>query len=91
MTDTIETECIGAVHYTELQAGDTITFTAGTHFMVDRPVHPRHRPGTFGSAVVQGSRVHGLIDEDGDFTYLSYDWGYAEKDYTSMFENFEPY
>lgn len=65
---------------TDLQPGDvTITAHVGNPWIeVERevpdppkPVGPL--PGTRGTAIVWGTRTHGMIDEDGDFRYLEYD------------------
>lgn len=36
-----------------------------------KPAGPK--PGTTGTAVVDGKRIPGMIDEDGDFNYLEFD------------------
>jgi hypothetical protein len=90
------TDYIGGVHYTDLKVDDIIVSVAGEHFSVYRakpqePPKSRLKPGTLGTAVVSGKRIHGLIDEDEDFSYLTYENGYSEKDYTANFKDFEPY
>lgn len=39
----------------------------------DPPKPPKIAAGTTGTAIVNGKRIHGMIDEDGDFNYLEHD------------------
>lgn len=57
-----------------------------------KPEPEKPAPGTAGTASVNGTRIHGMIDADGDFTFLEYD-SYDEEvgtEYTSSFEDFQP-
>lgn len=53
-------------------------------------------PGTFGTAVVDGQRRHGLIDEDGDFAFQVWDSAYRtyagdQFANSKQFTDFKPY
>lgn len=68
---------------------DLITLT--DHQPAPEPEPAKPAPGTFGTAVVKGERQRGLIDEDGDFDYTSWDGGYVSHNYTNDFADFKPY
>lgn len=88
---------VPSVHYSDLRVGDTITFTAVTHFVVDRDkeVEPEvvtpalPAVGTRGTALVDGERIPGIIDEDGDFKYLYFDGDYVNDTYRNWSDSLE--
>lgn len=79
-----ETETLKAFGLNSFRKGDLVTdviyTTTGAVDYVEvartkepEPEPTKPKPGTSGTALVDGIRTHGLIDEDGDFTYLTYD------------------
>jgi hypothetical protein len=94
-TETTTTE-VEITDWDDFQDGDTVvrqpTEGGWGAFIVRRevPAPPRPKPGTFGTAVVEASRTHGVIDEDGDFAYLAYRSGNAIYAYTGNFSDFTP-
>jgi hypothetical protein len=92
-----ERDYLGGVHYKSLREGDTIGFVGGEYFSVYRDKEPepqeaevvRPKTGTRGTALVEGDRVSGMIDEDGDFRYLRFDGGYVDSTYELWSDSLE--
>lgn len=92
-----EREHLGGIHYTNLRDGDTITFTAGQYFSIYRDKEPepevvepvKPATGTRGTALVDGERIPGMIDEDGDFKYLHFDGDYVDDIYATWSDRLE--
>lgn len=74
------TEDVEVARWYDLREGDTIVSRKGQvgplvvrREVLDVPEPAKPAPGTFGTAVVDGERQHGVIDEDGDFAYQTWD------------------
>jgi hypothetical protein len=96
MTTETKTQEVEITDWDDFQDGDTVvrqpTEGGWGAFIVRRevPTPPRPEPGTFGTALVDGSRIHGLIDEDSDFKYLEWTGKWVEDAYTTHFSDFVP-
>ena len=95
MTTETEPEEIEITDWDAFRYGDVVmqrpTPSGLGKFTVHRevPIKPTPGPGTLGTAIVEGTRIHGLLDEDGDFAFMTWDdeTG-AEQTYTRDFEDF---
>jgi hypothetical protein len=82
-----ETERIVIHNVSSLKVGDLVVQDAdatGAAWVVrtKEPEPTKPEPGTRGTALVDGVRLPGMIDEDGDFAYIEWDTEYSETDKT---------
>lgn len=68
-----------------VQAGYSQAGTVNVEREVPDPPKPAGpKPGTRGTAIVYGERIPGMIDEDGDFAFLTFDSGYLGRDFVNV-------
>ena len=80
-----ETELVTVESLAELKQGDLVhrdtgngTFASVTVVRNKEPESAKPEPGTRGTALVDGVRLPGMIDEDGDFAYIEWVTEYSE-------------